>query len=84
VPLDLHAEALGSTDVDVVLRQVHAVARFISAQGLDRREDGRHSRLVLDLLQQLLADQKRWVLVRSVVAFIVGSLLDHSALDGVA
>ena len=59
VTLHLHAEALGSADVDVVLRQIHAVASFVRAQRFDGREDRGHAGLVLDLLEQLLADQKR-------------------------
>lgn len=38
--------------------EIHAVAGLVSAQRLDRREDGGHAGLVLDLLEQLLADQK--------------------------
>jgi len=33
VTLDLHAEALGAADVDVVLRQIHAVASHAGALG---------------------------------------------------
>lgn len=59
VTLHADAEALRSADVDVVLRQIHSVASFVRAQRLDGGEDRGHSRLVLDLLEQALADQKR-------------------------
>ena len=56
--LDLDGEALGTADVDVVDREIHAVAGEVSAERFDRREHGGHARLVLDLLEQLLADEK--------------------------
>ena len=56
--LDLHAEALGAADVDVVLGQIHAVASHVRAERFNGGEDRGHARLVLDLLKQLLADQK--------------------------
>jgi hypothetical protein len=58
VTLDLDGEALGTADVDVVDREIHAVAGEVSAERLDRREHRGHARLVLDLLEQLLADEK--------------------------
>jgi hypothetical protein len=58
VTLDLHGEALRTADVDVVDREIHAVAGEVSAERFDRREHGGHARLVLDLLEQLLADEK--------------------------
>ena len=57
--LDLHGEALRTADVEVVDRQIHAVAGQVSTQRLDRREHRGHAGLVLNLLEQLLADQER-------------------------
>ena len=59
VTLDLHGEALGTADVDVVDRQIHAVAGEISTERLNGREHRGHTGLVLDLLKQLFADQER-------------------------
>jgi hypothetical protein len=84
VPLHLHAEALRSADVDVVLRQIHAVASFVRAERFDGREDRGHSRLVLDLLEQLLADQKRFEVGPSAqngTRSIVGVVVESLALD---
>jgi hypothetical protein len=53
-----HAEALRSADVDVVDREIHSIAGFFCAQGLDGREHGLHSGLELDTLQQGSADQQ--------------------------
>lgn len=93
VPLDLHAEALGAADVDVVLRQIHAVASHVGAERLDGREHRGHARLVLDLGKELLADQEGLdaflddlrhasSLVSSDHACIVEIAVNHSALDG--
>ncbi len=58
VTLHGDAEALGSADVDVVDRQIHAVAGFLCPQGLDGREDRLHAGLELDALVQRGSDQE--------------------------
>jgi hypothetical protein len=53
------AEGLRTSDVDVVGRQVHAVAGFFRAQWFDGREDRHHSLFVGNALQKVLADEIR-------------------------
>ncbi len=53
-------EALRTGNVDVVVRQVHAVAGFLCTQRLDGGEHGLHARLIGHALQEGGTDQKRF------------------------
>jgi hypothetical protein len=80
---------LRAANVDVVDRQIHAVASHLCAEVFNRGEDGGHSRLVLDLLEQLFADQngrcagtlEDWCIQRYSTAYLNHAVVDAASKE---